>query len=878
MADYSSPYQIPGINLKFNDDPLKLRQPKNLHINLKQEEEPRGPSQGMLDFAGGLTAVTGGLSLLGDINKMNQGLKQQRSYFQDVFNTTNVTPEEKMGTWKWNNSTGQFTDFPNQKIIPYEEGAANGVNANTIMYPGNQMSKRKYGGSLFLTMAEGGQTPMPQPGMLPKLELGAMSPVQRTLFADNQHYGIPMAKTGGFFTPDKLSAGAENDEFYNKPQDDMMVAKKIAQDYIYKKGTTGESIPDINAPQMAMGGNPFDSFGSAGDSFGGSGSQFGQFDNPLTQYYAGLYNPQEHDALVDQFPDAMKNMYRSIVSPIAANVRAKDQALMDQIQNLNNSDNLEQQKYGGMKRYETKGAITPPTATDAAGFENWYNTTMGNLLSKGAKPEEINAFVAQARQWADDARKYKNIAVDPNQMGYDNLNPNTVQGSMDPAYEADLDNTIADFENKYATAAANGATKDELNAILAEQDAAVKGIIGGQGIDASGNMTGGWSGKYNPKVTNVPADYYGTPGAAPSTSPGSTPGATPGAGGTGAGGQGRGGYNYSPYVTDVLQAMANGYTRVPLLGFRSRRGLNNVLREAMAQRMLGESGQGNWQGGNGTLNSAGAEGGWQGGVYMNPGVIPGGGSFDSESTYNTWMEDNNIKRYRSNANPMTGRYTLDVKRYNPNGINFPGRGNGEEDDDQGNIFQRLQRRRDRRQFGDMTPMEGMGMSPIPGPGMPPVHDPSTGSITPIVSRPGMLPGPGMPPVHPPINRSIIPKSNVSPNITYQVPPENPDMSDEDYSDVTGDERGGRRGRVKQPDKTGMAARQAEQKRKEQARQDEEDMKREPGMGKGKKAYGGQYMQGGSYGNNDLNREGGTYYLSGGQIAKLRALGYDVQEH
>ena len=45
-----------------------------------------------------------------------------------------------------------------------------------------------------------------------------------------------------------------------------------------------------------------------------------------------------------------------------------------------------------------------------------------------------------------------------------------------------------------------------------------------------------------------------------------------------------------------------------------------------------------------------------------------------------------------------------------------------------------------------------------------------------------------------------------------------------------------------------------------------------------KAYGGQYMQGGSYGNNDLYKEGGTYYLSGGQIAKLKALGYDVQEH
>jgi hypothetical protein len=42
--------------------------------------------------------------------------------------------------------------------------------------------------------------------------------------------------------------------------------------------------------------------------------------------------------------------------------------------------------------------------------------------------------------------------------------------------------------------------------------------------------------------------------------------------------------------------------------------------------------------------------------------------------------------------------------------------------------------------------------------------------------------------------------------------------------------------------------------------------------------GGAYSEGGSYGNNDLYREGGTYYLNGGQIAKLRALGYDIQEH
>lgn len=680
MADYTSPYKIPGINLKSNNGDIKLRQPRHLHIRLKEEKEPWSPSQGLTDFAGGLTAVTGGLSLLGDINKMNQGLKQQRSYFQDVFNTTNVTPEEKMGTWKWNNSTGQFTDFPNQKIIPYEEGAANGVNANTIMYPGNQMSKRKYGGSLFLTMAEGGQTPMPQPGMLPKLELGSMSPVQRTLIADNQHYGIPMAKSGGFFTPDKLSAGAENDEYYNKPQDDMMVAKKMAQEYIYKKGTTGESIPDINAPQMAMGGNPFESFGSAGDSFGGNGTQFGQFDNPLTQYYAGLYNPEQHDNLVGQFPDAMKNMYRSIVSPIAANVRAKDQALVEKFQNL---DNLEQQKHGGMRKYQTDGAIKAPTATDAAGFENWYNTTMGNLLSSGATLEKINAFITQARQWADDARKYKNIGVDPNQMGYNNLNTNTVQGSAAPGHEAELDKTIAEFESRFETASANGASQAELNAIMAAEDAAIEAL----------------NTRFPTVSTNVPADYYGTPGT--------TPGAG-GAGGPGAGGQGQQGSRYSPYVNDVLQAMANGNTRLGPLAFRSRRNLRNLLdREAYAQNALYEDRNGmSGQGANGTLNSAGAQGGWQGGVSMNPGVVPGGGSFDSrnDDTYSSWMQDNNIKRYRSDYDPERGRYTLDVKRYNPNGINLSrfGQGNNQdaqqEDNDPG-LFERMRENKLGRQEG-----------------------------------------------------------------------------------------------------------------------------------------------------------------------------------
>jgi len=920
MPDYSSPYKIPGINLKFNDDPLKLKQPRNLHINLKQDKGPWSPSQGLIDFAGGLTAVTGGLSLLGDINKMNQGLKQQRSYFQDVFNTTNVTPQEKTGTWDWLNSTGQFVHELGKTIIPYEEGAAGGVNANTIMYPGNQMSKRKFGGALFLRMAEGGQTPAPQPGMLPKLELGAMSPVQRTLIADNQHYGIPVAKTGGFFTPDKLSAGAENDEFYNKPQDDMMVAKKLAQDYIYKKGTTGESIPDINAPEMAMGGNPFESFGSARDTFGGRGSQFGQFDNPLNQYYAGLYDPKQHNALVDQFTDAMTSMYRSVVSPIAANVRAKDQALMEQLQNLNN---LEEKQYGGMRRYETTGAVTPPTATDAAGFENWYNTTLGNMMGKST-PEQINAFITQARQWAYDAQQ-KGMAIDPNLMGYNNLNPNTVQGSPAAGLADELDKTITEYENKFETASANGASQAELDAIMAEQDAAIKTV----------------QGKYKSVVTNVPADYYGTPGAAPGTTPGTTPSA---------GGQGRGGYGYSPYVTDVLQAMANGYTRVPLLGFRSRRGLNNVLREAMAQRMLGEAGQGNWQAGNGTLNSAGPSDNWQGGVYMNPGVVPGGGSFDSESTYNTWMEDNNIKKYRSNANPMTGRYTLNVKRYNPNGISFGGRGRNAEDDPnveenrgEGLIERLRERRRDRKEFRDATPMEGKDMTMLPNqaPGLPGILLPNNrgflegrqqeidyrntpNAYSPMMPRdaqptgmiyPPMMPGEDAPeslignPYVPgaggrgPImtsspytgpqvditgannlmagdrarkiqrewNRKEMRNMGNSPEETGEYGPMNPDTRTYDNNV-----------RAKEEPMTPMKslpAQKLSQKKSKVTPQrvasrgtgkasavDMDEAWKDYMRNKETKAYGGQY------------KEGGTYYLSGGQIAKLRALGYDVQEH
>jgi len=689
MADYTSPYKIPGIDLKSNNGDIKLRQPRHLHIRLKEEKKPWSPSQGLTDFAGGLTAVTGGLSLLGDINKMNQGLKQQREYFQDVFNTNTVTPEKKTGTWNWLNSTDQNVNEYGNTIIPFEAGASGGVNANTIMYPGNNMSKRKYGGALFLRMGEGGEAPMPQPGMLPKLELGAMSPVQRTLAADNQHYGIPMAKNGGFFTPDKISAGAENDEYYNKPQDDMMVAKKMAQEYLYKKGTTGESIPDINAPQMAMGGNPFESFGSASDTFGGSGQQFGQYTNPLTQYYEGLYNPEEHNELVKQFPDAMSSMYRSIASPIAANVRAKDQALVEKFQNL---DNLEQQKHGGMmRRYETDGAITAPTATDAAGFENWYNTTMGKLLSSGATPQQINAFIVQARQWAYDAKKYKNIDVDPNQMGYNNLNPNTVQGSVAPGHEAELDKTIAEFESKFEIASANNASQAELDAIMAEQDAAIAAL----------------KTRFPTVRTNVPADYYGTPGAAPGTTPGATPGGG-GAGGTGAGGQGQQGSRYSPYVNDVLQAMANGNTRLGPLAFRSRRNLRDLLdREAYAQNALYEDRNGmSGQGANGTLNSAGAQGGWQGGVTMKPGVVPGGGSFDSKNddTYSSWMQDNNIKRYRSDYDPERGRYTLDVKRYNPNGINLSrfGQGNNQDPQEEDNgpgLFERMRENKLGRQEG-----------------------------------------------------------------------------------------------------------------------------------------------------------------------------------
>ncbi len=670
-----------GINLKHVYD--------NFNIKLKK---PGMGGAGFMDNHPYLTdTVRGAKSLLQmglDSRNMNAAKDAQRDYFNDVRNLYTSYDMKKYGQTPFLNQTATNVQFPNEMVIPYEQEVG-GYPRYNKQYQNVRLAK-KGGSQLYLAFQGGG--PVSETGSLgnlPKYKMGSLSPVQRVLALDAQHYGIPMAKNGGnYFVPEKLTNNTENFEYYEKPGKFLGYVKDMAQNAILQEALgrkrKGEIEDDMPMAQMGMGIGNFEEFGYDSN-------------NELNDAYASMYNPQTQKQFNQSAPENFLRSAKMAFSKPIANRQEKQAEQQQQINTLldiyNNNMNYQTARNGGLKRYELAG-ITKPTAATAADFENWYNTTLGNLIQSGADQNKINSFVTQARQWADDARKYQNIGVDPNQMGYKNLNPNTVQGSMDPAFEADLDKTIAEFEDKYATAQANGASQTELDKILADQDAAVKGVVGGQSIDASGNMTGGWSGKYNPKVNNVPADYYGAPNV---TQPGATPGATPGAattpGATPGAGTNQQNYKpmFDPAVMNVLAAMAQGYTKTPFLGFRSNRNMRAMLNQAMAQSLLnyvpGAGTQVGPQGGNAPAGTGAGTG-----TGAGAGTAPQAGM-----DYNSWIKDNNINRYDITQRPNVYKMRIranqagqSLAQVDANGNPIPGADSGP------GLFERLRENKQER--------------------------------------------------------------------------------------------------------------------------------------------------------------------------------------
>ncbi len=312
-------------------------------------------------------------------------------------------------------------------------------------------------------------------------------------------------------------------------------------------------------------------------------------------------------------------------------------------------------KRGGITRYKNK-SIVKPTATDAAGFEKWYNETMGDLMSSGATPDEIEAFIQMAGNWASDAKLDRNqlqkVAQNPltyttqyphkNSAGYaTSYNTRKTRDNQDKYQQEYLD-ILKKFDTDYEVAAANNqiASSKNPNAdpnVLKNLETARDKAI--QDLEK----------KYPTKDATDQDFFYNKPGAAGTTTT-TTPGTTT---------TNTGGYQFNPAMQQMLAAMAQGYTKAPLFGFRTKRNINALFNQAMAQQMLNMQGQGSGTAGGAGFNMPGA-----------PAMGPNGAA-------NTWLKDNNINRYDVTQGP--NKFKMRIR------ANQPGQGVVQYDD-KGNLI------------------------------------------------------------------------------------------------------------------------------------------------------------------------------------------------
>ncbi len=305
-------------------------------------------------------------------------------------------------------------------------------------------------------------------------------------------------------------------------------------------------------------------------------------------------------------------------------------------------------KNGGIKRYQKK-AIVKPTATDAAGFEKWYNETMGSLISDpNTKKEDIQAFMTMAGNWASDAKLDRNqlqeTAQNPliyttqiphkNSPGYATSTRKRMTRDNQDKYQQEYLDILKKFDTDYEVAAANNkiassknpnADPNVLRNLEAERDKAIQDL----------------EKRYPSKVATDQDFFYSKPGtpAASTTTPGTTTNTT------NTGGGGAGGYQFNPAMQQLLGAMAAGYTKTPLFGFRTKRNINALFNQAMADMMLKGQGQG-------TAGAAGTT------VPGAPAVGPG-----ANAQYNTWLKDNNINRYDITQGP--NKFKMKIRANQP---------------------------------------------------------------------------------------------------------------------------------------------------------------------------------------------------------------------
>ena len=627
-------------HVDFNNPDISLSKPgginlKNVYNNFNIKlKKPGMGGAGFMDSHPYLTdTIRGAKSLIQmglDSRNMNAAKDAQRDYFNDVRNLYTNYDMKKYGQTPYLTQTATYTDFPNEKVIPFEEEVG-----------GNPMYKKQYqnvrlakngGSQLYLAFQDGGSvSETGSLGNLPKYKMGALSPVQKVLALDAQHYGIPMAKKGGnYFVPERLTNNTENFEYYEKPGKFLGYVKDMAQNAILQEALgrkrRGEIEEDMPMAQLGMGMGNFEEFGYDSN-------------NELNDAYASMYNPQTQKQFNQSAPENFFRSTKMAFSKPIANYRekqAEQQQQMNTLLDIYNNMNYQTAKIGGLKRYQTTG-VTKPTATTAADFENWYNTTMGNLIQSGASPEQINSFVTQARQWAYDVDN-KGELVNPSQLQYQSVNPLTT-GSRGDAYGTELETLIQNSEAEFENAVANNADQKTIDAIEAKRTAAMDALNKKYPVYES---------------SNKPDYFYQTP-AAPAGAPAAGAGAGAGTGTTttGAGtqtttGAGTNQQNYRPMfdpaVMNVLAAMAQGYTKTPFLGFRSNRNMRAMLNQAMAQSLL------NYVPGAGT--QVGPQGAAAAGTGAGTAAGAGTGTAPQAGMdYNTWIRDNNINRYDITQRP-----------------------------------------------------------------------------------------------------------------------------------------------------------------------------------------------------------------------------------
>ena len=824
----------------------------NFNIKLK---DSNGGMSGFIDkhpyLSDTVSGAVSGATMLLNSQSQRQAKKAQRDYVNDPFNLYATSSMRKTGSMPYLMDAGQYTDMVNQKTPVFEPGYQNSAYLNP-------MATAKKGGQLYMAFQGGGATnQMGSGSSLPKYEMGAGSPVQQALLRDSQHYGLPMAKQGGFFTPEKLTASTENEELYNKPNNFLnylrdMSANTIMQNALGRKrkgqlteqeemgmAQMGMQAPQQAAPQqggqqeqlmqmvaqaLQQGASPEEvmqklvemgipeeqamqvvqmvaeqmqggeeqmpeempqemaqpqmqqQMPMAQLGMGGGGGDFEEFgfdnQNPLNPYYQNLYDPSEAKQVNASLMQGLYNAGQDLFSqPIAGAKRrqAEAQAKLDQLQNFiapkaryggsyqqqgavqqpsfydeameqykwftenpdswagdpdmtnedgslnlcidclnvdwNNPDHIQgitrlmeeglskgphmeqnhnmyltklkefglpepklpqkkTMKRGGITRFQTKGNITKPTATDAAGFEKWYNETMGKLLSDPTHTEaDIKSFMDMAGNWASDIKVDRNQLQDqannPNRYrtpGLGGIEKNTARmtrGDKQDEYEKEYLDILKKFDSDYDVAVSKNQIASKRNDYKADS----KYLTDLE--TARDNAIQALESKYVAKPSSDAPDYfYNKPGAAATTTT-TTPGTTTTTG--------PGGYQFNPAMQQLLGAMAAGYSKAPLFGFRTNRNINALFNQTMADMMLRGQGQGQ-----GTASATGAS-------------MPGVPATGPNGAANTWFKDNNINRYDIKQGPNRFKMKIranqdgrDIVQYDQNGklITTPNGGPG----------------------------------------------------------------------------------------------------------------------------------------------------------------------------------------------------------